>query len=198
MRLIADHVGRVEDSAGAIAAAVDQQGSATQEISRNVQQAALCIREVADRMGGLGRDAGATRESAAEMLVAFGRMAGRASELHHEVETFLLSIGQAADRRTSERHAADEAVEITAADGRVRRGRTVDVGAGGFAMRCDFALPIGEAVRVDGLAERPLQARVAASGDNMLRLHFCNDPDTRAAVEAALQRRVPVEAARAA
>nr|WP_294521876.1 methyl-accepting chemotaxis protein [uncultured Rhodopila sp.] len=198
MRLIAGQVTRVEDSAGAIAAAVDEQGSATQEISRNVQQAALCIREVADRMDGLGRDAGATRESSAEMLAAFRRMAGQAAELHHEVDSFLLSIGQAADRRTYERHAADDAVEIAASDGRVRRGRAVDFGAGGFAMRCDSLLPIGDAVRVDGLAERPLQARVVASGDGVLRLHFRYDPDTLAAVEAALKRRFPVAEARAA
>jgi methyl-accepting chemotaxis protein len=198
MHLIAGQVTRVEDSAGAIAAAVDQQGSATQEISRNVQQAALCIREVADRMDGLGRDAGATRESSAEMLAAFRRMAGQASELHHEVDAFLLSISEAADRRTYERHAVDEAVEIIASDGRVRRGRAIDVGAGGFAMRCDALLPIGEAVRVEALAERPLQARVVASDGNMLRLHFSYDPDTRAAVEAMLKRRFPVQVARAA
>nr|WP_294507560.1 methyl-accepting chemotaxis protein [uncultured Rhodopila sp.] len=194
MHLIADQVIRVEDSAGAIAAAVDEQGAATQEISRNVQQAALCIREVADRMDGLGRDAGATRESSAEMLAAFRRMAGQAAELHHEVDAFLLSIGQAADRRTYERHA----VEITAANGRVHRGRSVDFGTGGFAMRCDTLLPVGDAVRVDGLAERPLQARVVASGNGVLRLHFRYDPETQAAVETALKRRFPAAAAQAA
>jgi methyl-accepting chemotaxis protein len=196
MHLITEQVTLVEDSAGAIAAAVDEQGNATQEISRNVQQAALCIREVADRMDALGRDAGATRESSTEMLAAFRRMAGQAAELHHEVDAFLLSIGQAADRRTYERHAVDDAVEITSADGRVRRGRAVDFGTGGFAMRCDSALPMGDAVRVEGLAERPLQARVVASGDGILRLHFRYDPDTQAVVEAALKRRFP--AARAA
>jgi methyl-accepting chemotaxis protein len=197
MRLIGEQVTRMEDSAGAIAAAVDEQGSATQEISRNVQQAALCIREVADRMDGLGRDADATRESSSDMLASFRRMAGQAAELHAEVDEFLRSISQTADRRSYERHAVDEAVEITTADGRLRHGRTIDFGAGGFAMRCDSLLPIGETVRVEGLAERPLPASVVAFGDGILRLHFRHDPETQAAVDAVLKRRFPA-AARAA
>jgi len=198
MQLIAAQVNLVQDNAGAIASAVDQQGNATREISRNVQEAAGCIREVADRMDGLGQDAGATKDSSVEMLASFRRMAGQAADLHHEVEAFLRSLNQAADRRTYERHKTDAAVEIVASGGQVARGRAVDFGAGGFAMRCDASLPIGEAVRVSGLAARTLNARIVACGGGTLRLHFRYDADTQEAVEAALQQRVPAVMSRAA
>jgi methyl-accepting chemotaxis protein len=189
MHLIASQVNLVEESGSAIASAVDQQGSATQEISRNVQEAAFCIRDVAGRMAGLGRDAGATKDSSAEMLTAFRRMADQAVELHEEVEAFLRSINQAADRRTYERHALDDAVEVSLPGGEVVRGRAVDLGAGGFAMRSDARPPIGEAVQVSGLTDRPLHARVVATGNNLIRLHFRYDRETQAAIESLLTRR---------
>jgi methyl-accepting chemotaxis protein len=74
----------VQENAGAIASAVNEQGNATREISRNVREAAGCIREVSDRMDGLGRDAGATKDSSVEMLASFQRMAGQALVPHKE------------------------------------------------------------------------------------------------------------------
>jgi methyl-accepting chemotaxis protein len=198
MHLIATQVNLVQESAGAIASAVDEQGNATGEISRNVQEAAGCIREVADRMGGLGRDASETKDSSAAMLISFRRMAGQAEELHQEVEAFLRSINQAADRRAYKRHAASEAVEIVTAGGQVVRGQAVDFGAGGFAMRCNASLPVGEAVQVSGLAARTLNARIVACGDGLARLHFRYDADTQAAVEAALKQRAQAAVSRAA
>ncbi len=198
MQLIAAQVNLVQQNAGAIASAVDEQGNATREISRNVQEAAGCIREVADRMDGLGQDAGATKDSSAEMLASFRRMAGQASDLSHEVDAFLRSINQAADRRTYERHGVDAAVEIVTSGGQVARGRAVDFGAGGFAMRCDAALAIGEAVKVSGLAARTLNARVVSSGGGMLRLHFRYDAETQEAVEAMSKQRTAPALSRAA
>jgi hypothetical protein len=150
MRLIAGQVGMVESNGGAIAAAVDEQGHATQEISRNVQQAAQCIQEVAHRMSGLGGDA-ATKDSSTTMMAAFRRMAHEASGLQKEVEVFLDSLSQAADRRMHERHRVDDPVRITTGDGLVLQAHATNLGEGGLAVRCDTSLPAGEAAGIDGL-----------------------------------------------
>lgn len=197
-RLIASQVVLVETSAGAIAGAVSEQGGATMEISRNVQQAAACIRDVADRMDGLGRDAGATKDSSAEMLAAFRRMADQAGDLHRQVDGFLVSISQAADRRTYERYAANGAVEIVTAAGKVLRGQISDLGEGGFAMHCETALTAGDAVTVAGLTEGRLNARVVASANGLMRLQFRYDRETQAAVVDMLKRRAGTGLARAA
>jgi methyl-accepting chemotaxis protein len=198
MRLMAGQVSVMEANAGAIAAAVDEQGSATGEISRNVQQAADSIREMAERMVDLGRDAGETKDSSNEMLAAFQRMAGQATDLHREVEAFLASLARAADRRIYERHPVDDAVEITTDDGQVMCARAVDLGEGGLAVRSSAGLAVGDAVSVDGLTDRPLNARVVASGDGLIRLQFRFDEATKSMVEALVRRRFGGSLARAA
>ncbi|WP_104518681.1 methyl-accepting chemotaxis protein [Rhodopila globiformis] len=198
MRLVAGQVGMVEASGTAIAAAIEQQGSATQDISRNVQETALSIQEVAQRMGGLGDDADATKESAEVMMASFQRMANQADGLHKEIEAFLGSLAQAADRRMHERHPVDDAVEITSAEGQVFQGRATDLGEGGVAVHCNASWPAGEDVRVGGLTSQPLRARVVASGNGLLRLHFCYDLQTQAAIEALIRRRFPPAVGQAA
>jgi methyl-accepting chemotaxis protein len=188
----------VESNGTAIAAAVDEQGSATQEISRNVHQAAMCIQEVAQRMSGLGDDASATKDSSVEMMAAFQRMADEANSLQQGVAVFLDSLKHAADRRMHERHPVNDTIEMTTADGHVLQAQATDLGEGGLAMRCDRALPAGDVVSVSGLASRVLKARIIASANGLTRPHFCYEPETQAAVEALIKRRFPAATARAA
>jgi methyl-accepting chemotaxis protein len=89
---ISQTVRNVEEIAGAIVATVDQQGSAIQEISGNIQQAAdrtqrvaLDLRQVSDSMTESGSAAGA-------MLTAADLLQAQAGVLRQEVNGFLASI----------------------------------------------------------------------------------------------------------
>ena len=55
---ISGTIGRVSEIAAAIAAAIEQQGAATQEIARNVQQAAIGSTQVATSIADVNRGAG--------------------------------------------------------------------------------------------------------------------------------------------
>jgi len=189
MRQIASQVGTVEESAAAIAAAVDQQGSATEEISRNVQQAAQGMRTVAQRMDGLGGDAVSTKDSSAQMLTAFRGMTGEADELQKDVAGFLVSLNAASDRRGFQRYPVDDTLEITSASGQMLPVRAVDVGAGGLCARSDATLSAGDPVTIGGLTRNPLNARVVATGDGIIRLQFRYDTATQNAVETLLHQR---------
>src|SRR5262249_39402941 len=69
---------QISEIATAVAAAVEEQGAATQEIARNVQQAADGTQEVANNVGGVTEAAGETGAAAAEVLHAAGALSRQA------------------------------------------------------------------------------------------------------------------------
>ncbi|MBX9635017.1 MAG: cache domain-containing protein, partial [Magnetospirillum sp.] len=70
IRAIVGTINRINEIAGAIAAAVEEQGSATQEIARNVQQAAAGTAEVTSYLGQLTMATSEAGDSAGGMLNA--------------------------------------------------------------------------------------------------------------------------------
>jgi methyl-accepting chemotaxis protein len=85
-------IGRISEISTAIAAAVQQQGAATQEITRNVQQAAQGAIQVGDSIGVVGRGA-ANTGTAAEQVHGFARsLASQGNHLKLEVGKFLNTI----------------------------------------------------------------------------------------------------------
>lgn len=89
---IARSITQINDNAGAVSAAADQQSAATSEISSNVQEAAKSAQEVDDNIGGVRESAETTGASADQVAVAAEKLAGRANELRGEVERFLLTV----------------------------------------------------------------------------------------------------------
>ena len=81
--------------AAAIAAAVEQQGSATGEISRNVQHAAEGTRAVAVDLDGLLSTAQQSRESAEDVLEASRKVTQTSHRLKSEFEAFLAKVAAA-------------------------------------------------------------------------------------------------------
>ncbi len=75
-----------------IAAAADQQGAATQEIARNVQEAARGTEDVRTNMAGVQQAADETGVAAQEVLSAARQLAGEASRLNGEVDVFLQQV----------------------------------------------------------------------------------------------------------
>lgn len=95
---IAGIVGRIEEInqiAGAIAAAVEEQSAATAEIARNVQQAAMGTQEVSTHIGGVTQSASETGSAAGEVLSAARSLSQEAAELKGMVDQFLMGVKSA-------------------------------------------------------------------------------------------------------
>ncbi|MGU3664403.1 methyl-accepting chemotaxis protein [Methylobacterium sp. A49B] len=92
---IAGRIREISAMAASIAAAVERQGAATQEIVRNVAEAASGTQSAtvhASDVAGAAEDTGA---AAAQVLASAAEMAGQAGQLGTEVETFLAMVRNA-------------------------------------------------------------------------------------------------------
>ncbi len=85
-------VNEINDIATAIAAAVEQQGAATQEIARNIQQAAAGTNAVSADIGEVAQAATQTGTQANDILTAAGQMSQQAELLDGEVQRLLARI----------------------------------------------------------------------------------------------------------
>jgi len=82
----------INQIAGAIATAVEQQDSSTKEIARNVQQAAVGTSEVSQNISGVSTAASETGTAASEVLTAATELSRQAEELRAEVDRFLADV----------------------------------------------------------------------------------------------------------
>jgi methyl-accepting chemotaxis protein len=85
-------IGAINEIATAIALAVEQQGSATQEIARNVQEAAQGTGKVSSNIVGVNAAAGKTGAAASQVLVSAEQLSGQAASLRADVDRFLVNI----------------------------------------------------------------------------------------------------------
>ena len=92
IKAISTTIGQISEISTAIAAAVEEQGTATQEIARNVQQAAEGTIQVGDCIADVSRGA-ANTEAAAEKVHGFARsLSNEGNHLKLEVEKFLTTV----------------------------------------------------------------------------------------------------------
>ncbi|CDK98549.1 putative heme-based aerotactic transducer hemAT [Magnetospirillum gryphiswaldense MSR-1 v2] len=89
---IARTIGQINDIAGSIAAAVEEQGAATQEIARNVQQAAMGTQEVTGTIARVSAAAYETGNTAREVLTAAASLAENSNVLEQQVDNFVRDI----------------------------------------------------------------------------------------------------------
>ncbi len=82
----------INEIAASIAAAIEQQGAATQEITRNVQEAYSGTQDVTNNIHGVNEAAASTGAAAEQVLSASGNLSQQAEELSNKVETFLASV----------------------------------------------------------------------------------------------------------
>lgn len=88
---IGQTIGRIDGVATAIASAVEEQGAATDEITRTIQQAAEGSREVATNVTAVGDIADQTGNAASVMQGTLRELAGRADALTGEAGRFLVA-----------------------------------------------------------------------------------------------------------
>jgi len=89
---ISGTIGRVSEIAAAIAAAIEEQGAATQEIARNVQQAALGTTQVATNIADVNRGAGDTGLASSQVLSSAQLLSNENKRLKSEVVKFLATV----------------------------------------------------------------------------------------------------------
>jgi methyl-accepting chemotaxis protein len=89
---ISGTIGRVSEIAAAIAAAIEEQGAATQEIARNVQQAAIGSTQVATSIADVNRGAGDTGSASSQVLSSAQLLSNENKRLKAEVVKFLATV----------------------------------------------------------------------------------------------------------
>jgi methyl-accepting chemotaxis protein len=89
---IGDTIGKMSEIASTIAAAVEEQGAATQEISRNVQQAAQGTQQVSSNITDVQRGASETGSASSQVFAAAQSLSGESNRLKLEVGKFLSSV----------------------------------------------------------------------------------------------------------
>jgi methyl-accepting chemotaxis protein len=85
-------IGRISGISSTIAAAVEEQGTATQEISRNVQQAANGTMQVSSNISDVRHGASETGSASSQVLSAAQSMSRDSNRLKLEVAKFLNSV----------------------------------------------------------------------------------------------------------
>jgi methyl-accepting chemotaxis protein len=89
---IGDTIGKMSEIASTIAAAVEQQGAATQEISRNVQRAAVGTAQVSSNIAEVHHGANETGLGSSKVLSAAQSLSVESNRLKLEVGKFLNSV----------------------------------------------------------------------------------------------------------
>jgi methyl-accepting chemotaxis protein len=95
VRTITQTMSEVDGFTSAIAAAVEEQGAATEEISRNVQMAARGSADLTQNVAGVTGAIGETSRTAQDVLAVAGRLGSHASALRDEVDGFLGEVAAA-------------------------------------------------------------------------------------------------------
>ena len=88
----ASTIGKINEISGSIAAAVEQQGASTGEISRNAQEAASGTEEVNTNINGVSEATSATGKSAGDVLLAARDLMSQSNTLKQSVRTFLKDV----------------------------------------------------------------------------------------------------------
>jgi methyl-accepting chemotaxis protein len=89
---IGDTIGRMSEISSTIAAAVEEQGAATQEISRNIQHAAEGTSQVSSNITDVQRGASETGSASAQVHSAAKSLSSESNRLKLEVGKFLNSV----------------------------------------------------------------------------------------------------------
>ena len=90
--MVVARINEISGAAGGIAVAIEQQGSATQEIVRNVGQAAIGTGAVTQTIADVAHAAKGAGEAAAQVLGSASDLSEQAQRLDAEVHRFLGTV----------------------------------------------------------------------------------------------------------
>jgi methyl-accepting chemotaxis protein len=89
---ISGTIGRISEISSTITSAVEEQGAATQEISRNIQQAAQGTQKVASNITDVQRGASETGSASSQVLASAQMLSNDSARLNAEVGEFLSAV----------------------------------------------------------------------------------------------------------
>ena len=92
IRNVVDVITEIDQIGAAIAAAIEQQGSATKEIARNVQEAARGTQDVTSNIAGVQQAANETGAAATQVLGAAEQLSQQSKDLASQVNRFLADV----------------------------------------------------------------------------------------------------------
>jgi methyl-accepting chemotaxis protein len=150
---IGQEIAEVDRVAGSIAAAIEEQGSATQEIARSVDQSAQSSREVSTRIVSVSNGAKEVSARASDMQQAIATASSDISSLRSTLVRVVRTSSEDADRREFPRFRMEMPAAIVSASG-VRIACTlVDVSEGGARISCVPGFNIGDSgsLQIDGV-----------------------------------------------
>ncbi len=99
MNQIGDVIREVDEISSLIAAAMEQQGEATQEISRNVHEAGAGTQEVTKNIEGVSQASQETGVASTQVTAAAGELSRQSNHLKSEVVAFLTGLREGAGNR---------------------------------------------------------------------------------------------------
>jgi methyl-accepting chemotaxis protein len=92
IREIGKTIGTISEISSTIAAAVEEQGAATKEIARNMQQASQLSTQVASNVTDVNKGAGETGSASAQVLASAQSLSKESGQLRIEVDNFLQAM----------------------------------------------------------------------------------------------------------
>jgi hypothetical protein len=130
--------------AASIAAAMEEQHAATQEISRSVQSSASAARDVSAKIGNVGKDAGMVNDRAAEVRSAIAGVASSLTALRVTLVKVVRTTTIEADRRQSPRLKSNLPIKVIDDGKGAVKAELLDISEGGAWLRFDPEPGIGD------------------------------------------------------
>jgi PilZ domain len=125
----------VDQVANAIAAAMQQQQAATQEIARSIEQSAQSNREVSSKIASVSLDAEQLNLRASEVQHTIAGAADSVASLRSILVRVVRNSSEDTNRRTSERYQVDIGA-VVECSGRTIPSRILDISEGGAKITC--------------------------------------------------------------
>ncbi len=187
---VGDTLNSVAEVAMSVAAAIEQQTAATQEIARNVGESGEAVQRITELMNEVTREADSTGHKASQLRDNAGAVADDVAALRTTLVQTVRTATKEADRRLEHRVPVDVPCSVRlAADGAMVSGRLTDLSSQGASVTIDPALDIavgtlGHLVLTQsGNTGGPFEVRTVGKGHLHVRFNEGNrDPAFGAAV----------------
>jgi len=185
-------IGLVDEVVGSIAAAVEQQASATREIAASAQSVSQSTSATTAAMQDVCEVVASADAASQTVSSAADAISRTSASLRTELDCFLSALSNPSDehRRRYERIPGNGATVMLLVGPLAGRSVAVrDISRGGIGLACDWPAPTGTEVSLKLAADaEPVGARVVRSGSGLIGLAFRHDAATMARVDRAIDR----------
>ena len=150
---IGSEINEVDQVANAIAAAMEQQQAATQEIARSIEQSARSNREVSTKIASVSLDAEKLNSRATEVQQTISGAADSVAALRSILVKVVRSSSEGTNRRASERYEVDVAAMVESSGCKVR-SKILDISERGAKITCvpGLALDTVGNITIEGMS----------------------------------------------